>query len=864
MEVLKAIKSTFYRKKKHTIRKKIVLGICAMDRKAKSKPMREILQRLPEELFEIVIFGDDVILNQPIEQWPIVEVLISFYSSKFPTDKAIQYIKLRNPFIFNDLEMEYVLKDRRKVYELLISEGIDVPKHVYVERDKPDVTNTIEEFDEYVVINGVQINKPLVEKPVDAENHNIHIYYPISAGGGSKRLFRKVHDRSSEFYPNDNELRKDGSYIYEEFVYTQGTDVKVYTVGPDYGHAEARKSPVVDGKVNRDSLGFEVRYPVILTHTEKELARKIVTAFRQTVCGFDILRVKGKAYVCDVNGFSFVKNSRKYYDDASQILIEIMLTSIRPEYHSTLSTRVPLIREVKDRSSVNSVNYINTLKSSFSSLPGNDFDINAEDRASPIITNSSHGFDNQSELSSQSSYSSNTKFSHNNNHNSEELRCVIAIIRHADRTPKQKMKLKKLKQIKDVLERWEISGFNRKLQMKPQKWIEVTNNPDTVRYSEESNSSNSATAYEVSELLLILKWGGDLTPLGRQQSEIAGIRFRRELYPDTIGGGVLRLHSTYRHDLKIKASDEGRVMKTAAAFTKGLLELEGQLTPILASLVTVEEKNRQMLDRYGNNEVKEDTDFCKAHLNILQQDITIDEEFMKKVAPDGPDITNGSPGNFESINELRKASPSPTLPVANNLTLNLSENSLIKTSDEKDSDEPTVSSSRSSKVQDQSVDYSVTTEDGLYLAETFELMTDRWSKLNKDFFNTTTNMFDLTKVPDVYDMIRYDVLHNSHLKLEGAIDDPLTDKSRIETSKISKCNFQSVDSINVEDINTMGSGVDSPITSQPVIDSPIPVKSKSTPQTSLKRATSNVTVVSNPKMEASDIWETTTGLINSI
>lgn len=47
------------------------------------------------------------------------------------------------------------------------------------------------------------------------------------------------------------------------------------------------------------------------------------------------------------------------------------------------------------------------------------------------------------------------------------------------------------------------------------------------------------------------------------------------------GLGLLRLHSTYRHDLKIYASDEGRVQMTAAAFAKGLLALEGELTPIL-------------------------------------------------------------------------------------------------------------------------------------------------------------------------------------------------------------------------------------------------------------------------------------------
>lgn len=48
---------------------RIRLGICAMDKKARSKPMAEILSRLDPTLFHVVFFGDDMILNRPIEEW---------------------------------------------------------------------------------------------------------------------------------------------------------------------------------------------------------------------------------------------------------------------------------------------------------------------------------------------------------------------------------------------------------------------------------------------------------------------------------------------------------------------------------------------------------------------------------------------------------------------------------------------------------------------------------------------------------------------------------------------------------------------------------------------------------------------------
>ena len=99
----------------------------------------------------------------------------------------------------------------------------------YIVCDRSDIDNLphFEEHDDYIEINNEVFHKPFVEKPVSAENHRINIYYPTTAGGGHQKLFRKVLNRSSEYCSaKDSSVRKEGSYIYEDFMPTDGTDVK--------------------------------------------------------------------------------------------------------------------------------------------------------------------------------------------------------------------------------------------------------------------------------------------------------------------------------------------------------------------------------------------------------------------------------------------------------------------------------------------------------------------------------------------------------------------------------------------------------------------------------------------------------------
>jgi inositol hexakisphosphate/diphosphoinositol-pentakisphosphate kinase len=52
-------------------------------------------------------------------------------------------------------------------------------------------------------------------------------------------------------------------------------------------------------------------------------------------------------------------------------------------------------------------------------------------------------------------------------------------------------------------------------------------------------------------------------------------------------------------------------------------------------------------------------------------------------------------------------------------------------------------------------------------SEGFLLMFARWKKLERDIYNERKGRYDISKVPDIYDSAKYDLLHNAHLQLHG-------------------------------------------------------------------------------------------------
>ncbi|KAL7547294.1 hypothetical protein ACHAWF_010619 [Thalassiosira exigua] len=233
-------------------------------------------------------------------------------------------------------------------------------------------------------------------------------------------------------------------------------------------------------------------------------------------------------------------------------------------------------------------------------------------------------------------------------------------------------------------------------------------------------------------------------------------------------------------------------MKTAASFAKGMLELEGDIPPILVSLVHKEKDSRHMaaghprynlsdsqfllqLDPSGNKEVKNDLDKCKEQINAnMNRDVdysamTVEE--CESLA--GPGLAR----NWHEFNLLLICAIYPSLPIHTafcltncrilgrpwspftqrlaslwcNLTKCL-ESSCLETKRSglkaKEGHE-TLSSIK------------------LYKGETLLVLTERWKLLQNKLYDdeSNTDTVDLSRVPDVHDNVRFDMLHNPHLGL---------------------------------------------------------------------------------------------------
>lgn len=269
------------------------------------------------------------------------------------------------------------------------------------------------------------------------------------------------------------------------------------------------------------------------------------------------------------------------------------------------------------------------------------------------------------------------------------------------------------------------------------------------------------------------KWGGELTQLGLEQAEALGRRLRLSLYPED-PMGLVRLHAAFRHDFKVYSSQEGRCQATAAAFTKGFLDLDGDITPILVSLVERDQYTHKLLDQPMPKKLRTQV---KAKIDKLLRAFPDDpaaeegasafEERVQLMCPTGHrgllqsarDIGPQPEQKFKQIVELvnacleRLQERIQRLAGEHHFEFDPGPND-----DDDDGEDERVEGPGPHAEPLEEAHLTMQKRDWYSLRR----VEHRWKKIIQGFENTKNDLptFDTSKIPDLWDMVVYDLLRH--------------------------------------------------------------------------------------------------------
>mmetsp|Transcript_45541 Transcript_45541/g.105579 ORF Transcript_45541/g.105579 Transcript_45541/m.105579 type:complete len:914 (-) Transcript_45541:51-2792(-) len=535
------------------------------------KRFRKFIDAIAEQGVSIGIHTEDNVENDCFELPEAKYILVLwspllFRAAKEELLRIAELAKESGTQMLNDVQSLMDIADRRCVLRKLKENDIAVPEYVeciYDEANPPRV----EEYEEHIVVNGQQINKPFLEKPVDRQDRDIYLYLPHAIGGGRAFVssIESGDDQSICRWEESGGIRHEGAFIYQEYPKSDGFRINVSCLGT-LTYAYAVTSPAVrtsshtsdgHGAGSPIAAGGPEIAPNLLDHghrvymnqEEKQVVNRLRGLFQQTIIGVTFMRVKGA--------------NRKIRSHVMDLWVSVPRWGLLEHFEDVVGE---LLKE------------IGCAPKAF-----------VGHHLSAVLESPAAGVRRRSVCLGS------------------ELLCVVVLARHGERTPKQKIKAKFTlsnafhagwfcgflqqencvpvsEKAFDLRKANQLKRLSNALKVLQEGGHKLQQLEEALTCIKRANMDYHAKIVMSggSELQITLKWGGELTFDGKKGSEECGLQFRSQTFPDE---NVGELHACLEHDIEISSSKEQRCMQTAAAFARGLLSLIGPLPPIITELV---------------------------------------------------------------------------------------------------------------------------------------------------------------------------------------------------------------------------------------------------------------------------------------